>query len=157
MKSAVVWLNERIARRLDEAPQEGAPERVTLFKVARHIRPKIVCRQCGAIVQAPMPTLPIERGRPGPGLLAHVLVAKYADHLPLYRQFEIYAREGVDFDRSALADWVGSRAARMTPMEIVIGKDASGGQAALQGHVVQAVLARRVDTETSVSRNHLFL
>jgi transposase len=56
-----------------------------------------------------MPALPIERGRPGPGLLAHVLVAKYADHLPLYRQSEIYAREGVELDRSTLADWVDRR------------------------------------------------
>jgi transposase len=56
-----------------------------------------------------MPSLPIERGRPGPGLLAHVLVAKYADHLPLYRQSEIYAREGVELDRSTLADWVDRR------------------------------------------------
>ena len=49
--------------------------------------------------QVPMPSLPIVRGRPGPGLLAHVLVSKYADHLPLYRQGEIYAREGVELDR----------------------------------------------------------
>ena len=56
-----------------------------------------------------MPALPIERGRPGPGLLAHVLVAKYCDHLPLYRQSDIYAREGVELDRSTMADWVGKR------------------------------------------------
>lgn len=104
-------------------------ERVTLFKVVRHIRPKIVCRQCEAIVQAPMPSLPIERGRPGPGLLAHVLVAKYADHLPLYRQSEIYAREGVELDRSTLADWVGSAAALLTPLAEAIGKHAMAGPA----------------------------
>ena len=56
------------------------------FKVVRHVRPKLSCRVCEMIVQLPMPSLPIERGKPGPGLLAHVLVAKYADHLPLYRQ-----------------------------------------------------------------------
>ena len=63
--------------------------------------------------QAPTPPLPIERGLPGPGLLAHVLVAKYCDHLPLYRQAEIYAREGVDLDRSTLADWVGPAPPRL--------------------------------------------
>ena len=57
-----------------------------------------------------MPSRPIERGRPGAGLLAQVLVAKYDDHLPLYRQSEIYAREGVELERSTLADWVGRSA-----------------------------------------------
>ncbi|NRP20744.1 hypothetical protein LPJGGPFB_04003 [Ensifer adhaerens] len=54
-----------------------------------------------------MPSLPIERGRPGPNLLAHVLVSKYCDHLPLHRQSDIYAREGIDLDRLTLAGWVG--------------------------------------------------
>lgn len=86
------------------------------FKVIRHVRPKLSCRACETIVQAPMPSLPIERGRPGPGLLAHVLVAKYADHLPLYRQSGIYAREGVELERSTLADWVGRSAALLDPL-----------------------------------------
>jgi transposase len=86
------------------------------FKVIRHVRPKLSCRICETIVQAPMPSLPIERGRPGPGLLAHVLVSKYADHLPLYRQSGIYAREGVDLERSTLADWVGRSAALLDPL-----------------------------------------
>lgn len=60
------------------------------FKVIRHVRPKLACASCDTIVQAPAPTRPIERGMAGPGLLAHVLVGKYADHLPLYRQAEIY-------------------------------------------------------------------
>jgi len=63
-----------------------------------------------------MPSRPIERGRPGPGLLAHVLVSKYADHLPLYRQSQIYAREGVDLDRSTMADWVGKSTALLEPL-----------------------------------------
>jgi transposase len=86
------------------------------FKVIRHVRPKLSCRICETIVQAPVPSLPIERGKPGPGLLAHVLVAKYADHLPLYRQSGIYAREGVDLERSTLADWVGRSAALLDPL-----------------------------------------
>ena len=64
------------------------------FRVLRHVRPKFSCRGCEAITQAPAPSLPIRRGRATAGLLAHVLVAKYADHLPLYRQSEIYARAG---------------------------------------------------------------
>jgi transposase len=78
------------------------------FKVIRHVRPKLSCTKCDAIVQAEAPSRPIERGLAGPGLLAHVLVSKYADHLPLYRQAEIYAREGVELERSTLADWVGA-------------------------------------------------
>jgi hypothetical protein len=70
-----------------------------------------------------MPPLPIERGRPGPGLLAHVLIAKYADHLPLYRQSDIYAREGVDLERSTLADWVGRSAALLDPLVQALRKD----------------------------------
>ena len=66
------------------------------FVVNKIIRPRMSCRRCEVISQAPMPSRPIERGRPGPGLLAHVLVSKYADHLPLYRQSQIFAREGVD-------------------------------------------------------------
>ena len=80
---------------------ELAPAR---FKVVRHVRPEPSCRTCERIVQAPLPSLPIERGRAGPGLLAHVLVSKYCDHLPLYRQSEIYARDGVDLARSTLAN-----------------------------------------------------
>ncbi len=61
------------------------------LKVVRHLRPKLSCRACGTIVRMPMPSLPIERGRPGPGLFAHVLVSKYRDHQPLHRQGVIYA------------------------------------------------------------------
>ena len=93
------------------------------FKVIRHVRPRLSCRVCETIVQAPMPSLPIERGRPGSGLLAHVLVAKYADHLPLYRQSGIYAREGVELERSTLADWVGRSAALLDPLVAALRKD----------------------------------
>jgi transposase len=96
------------------------------FKVIRHVRPKLSCRLCETIVQAPMPSLPIERGRPGPGLLAHVLVAKYADHLPLYRQSGIYGREGVDLERSTLAGWVGQAAALLDPLVAALRKDVLG-------------------------------
>ena len=78
------------------------------FKVIRHIRPKFVCSGCDRVVEAPAPSRPIERGLAGPGLLAHVLVSKFGDHLPLYRQSEIYARQGVEIERSTLAGWVGA-------------------------------------------------
>jgi transposase len=91
------------------------------FRVTRHVRPKLSCRSCEGIAQAPAPSLPIERGLAGPGLLAHVLVAKYADHLPLYRQAEIYARAGVDLDRSTLADWVGQTARLVRPLVEAVG------------------------------------
>ena len=68
------------------------------FKVVVHVRPKMSCRTCETITQAPLPSLPIERGRPGPSLLAHVLVAKYCDHAPLYRQSAIYAAHSSEGD-----------------------------------------------------------
>src|SRR3990172_5053825 len=86
------------------------------FKVIRHVRPKLACANCERIVQEPAPTRPIARGIAGPGLLAHILVAKYADHLPLYRQSQIYAREGVALERSTLADCVGGAAALLDPL-----------------------------------------
>jgi hypothetical protein len=86
------------------------------FKVIRHVRPRFACRTCESVHQMPMPSLPIERGRAGPGLLAQVLVAKFCDHLPLYRQSLIYAREGVDLDRSTLADWVGRATWLLQPL-----------------------------------------
>jgi transposase len=114
-------------RRLGEDATEVL-ERVTLFKVIRHVRPKIVCRVCEAIIQAPMPSLPIERGRPGPGLLAHVLISKYADHLPLYRQAEIFAREGIDLDRSTLADWVGVASGLLAPLGEAVARHVMAGE-----------------------------
>jgi transposase len=114
-------------RRLGEDVTELLEYVPASFKVIRHLRPKFSCRKCEAITQAPMPSLPIERGRPGPGLLAHVLVAKYADHLPLYRQSEIYDREGVELERSTLADWVGGAAALLKPLVDALAKDVMAG------------------------------
>ena len=86
------------------------------FQVIRHVRPKLSCQHCERIVQAPAPSRPIARGLAGPGLLAHVLVSKYADHLPLYRQCEIYERHGIELERSTLADWVGGTSALLDPL-----------------------------------------
>ncbi len=86
------------------------------FEVIRIVRPKLSCPACERIVQEPAPSRPIERGLAGPGLLAHVLVSKYADHLPLYRQSEIYEREGLELDRSTLAGWVGGASQALAPL-----------------------------------------
>jgi transposase len=76
------------------------------FRVIQHVRPKLACPECERIVQSAAPSRPIERGLAGPGLLAHILVSKYCDHLPLYRQAQIYAREGLELERSTMAEWV---------------------------------------------------
>lgn len=86
------------------------------FEVIRFVRPKLSCTCCERIVQEPAPSRPIDRGLAGPGLLAHVLVSKYADHIPLYRQSEMYEREGLDLDRSTLAGWVGGVSAAIAPL-----------------------------------------
>jgi transposase len=86
------------------------------FKVIRTVRPKLSCGCCSRIVQEPAPHRPIDKGLAGPGLLAHVLVAKYAVHLPLYRQSEIYARVGVELNRSTMADWVGGASRTLRPL-----------------------------------------
>jgi transposase len=86
------------------------------WKVIQHVREKFSCRSCEAITQPPAPFHPIARGRAGPGLLAHVLFAKYGLHLPLNRQSATYAREGIELDVSTLADWVGACAATLMPL-----------------------------------------
>ncbi len=90
------------------------------FQVIRHILPKYACRACDAITQAAAPAMPTPRGRATPAMLAHLLVAKYCDHLPLYRQSEIYAREGLELDRSTLCDWVGQAAWLLDPIVAAI-------------------------------------
>jgi transposase len=99
------------------------------FVVNRIVRPRMACSCCERITQAALPSRPIERGRPGPGLLAHVLVNKYADHLPLYRQSQIFEREGIDLERSTLADWVGKSAALLEPLADAIGRHVLRGDA----------------------------
>src|SRR5258708_37401027 len=90
---------ETVSEMLDHVPAR--------LRVIRICRPRYGCRACGTIHQAPAPERPIAKGLASPGLLAHVLVAKYCDHLPLYRQSQIFARHGVESDRSTLANWVG--------------------------------------------------
>jgi transposase len=124
-------LGEDVAEQLEFVPAS--------FRVIRHVRPKLACTYCDAIVQAPAPSRPIVRGIAGPGLLAHVLVAKFADHIPLYRQSVIYAREGVDLERALLANWVGSASALLRPLVD-----------AIRRHVLAASKLHADDTPISV-------
>lgn len=106
--AAMKQLGEDVSEQLEYVPAS--------FRVIRHVRPKFACSCCDHIAQAAAPSRPIERGLAGPGLLAHVLVSKFADHVPLYRQSVIYAREGVELDRSLLAKWVGHSATLLQPL-----------------------------------------
>jgi transposase len=90
------------------------------FYVIRHVRPKMSCRKCSCVVQATAPERVIDRGLPGAGLLAHIVTAKFCDHTPLYRQSQIFAREGVALDRSILARWVGEVASLLSPVAEVL-------------------------------------
>jgi transposase len=109
------------------------------FQVIRHVRPKYACRACDAITQAPAPAMPTPRGRATPAMLAHLLVSKYCDHLPLYRQCEIYARQGLELDRSTLCDWVGQAAWLLDPIV-----------AAIRAHVFAAEKIHGDDTTVPV-------
>ena len=101
-------IGEDVSETLDYVPGR--------FKVVRHLREKLSCRACDTVVAAAAPDHAIARGRAGAGLLAHIAVSKYDDHLPLYRQAEIYAREGVSLETSTLCGWVGATAAALAPL-----------------------------------------
>ncbi len=103
-------------RRIGEDATETLDYVPGRFKVIRHVREKLSCRTCDTVVAAPAPDHAIARGRAGAGLLAHILVSKYDDHLPLYRQAEIFAREGVGLETSTLSGWVGATAAALKPL-----------------------------------------
>jgi transposase len=97
------------------------------FEVVRHVRPAYSCAKCEAMSQAPMPAMPIPRAMAGASVLAHVIMSKYADHLPLYRQAEIYARDGLELDRGTLADWMGKAAWLLRPLADRIGEHVMAG------------------------------
>jgi transposase len=105
-------LGEDVTEMLERVPAQ--------WKVIQHVREKMTCCDCESITQPPAPSHPIARGRAGPQLLADVLFGKYGAHLPLNRQSDIYAREGVDLDVSTLADWVGASAATLMPLRDAI-------------------------------------
>jgi transposase len=102
-------IGETITEMLDHVPAR--------LRVIRIRRPRYGCRACGTIHQAPAPERPIAKGLATPALLAHVLVSKYCDHLPLYRQSQIFARHGVELNRSTLANWVGGAVWWLEPLQ----------------------------------------
>lgn len=104
----LVRIGEDVSEQLDCVPAQ--------FFVHRHIRGKYACRGCQTIRAAALPAQVIDKGLPAPGLLAQVVVAKHDDHLPLYRQEEIYARSGVHLARSSMAQWVGICGVRLAPL-----------------------------------------
>jgi transposase len=102
-------IGETMSEMLDHVPAR--------LRVIRICRPRYSCRACGTIHQVPAPERPIAKGLATPALLAHVLVSKYCDHLPLYRQSQIFARQGVEIDRSTLANWVGGARWWLEPLQ----------------------------------------
>ena len=109
MRAPSIGSAKDVSERLDIVPAQ--------FRVLVTRRPKYACRTCEeAVLQAAPPARLIEGGLPTEATVAHVLVSKYADHLPMYRQAQIYARQGIDLDRSTLADWVGRAAWHLQPI-----------------------------------------
>ena len=103
-------------RQMSEDTSEVLEYVPATFKVIRYTRPRCVCIECEKIVQAYPPSNPISKGAAGPGLLAHILIQKYCNHLPLYRQSQIYAREGIDLSRSTMSSWTMQCAALLEPL-----------------------------------------
>jgi transposase len=101
-------IGEDVSEKLDYTPG--------VFTVEQHVRGKWACRQCETLIQAPVPAQVIDKGIPTAGLLAHVMVAKFADHLPLYRQEKIFGRAGLAIPRSTLAQWVGQTGVQLQPL-----------------------------------------
>ena len=128
-------------KRLGEDVTEELEYVPARFIVKRFVRPRLTCIRCESFHQAPLPARPIERARPGPGLLAHVLVSKYCDSLPLYRQSRIYAREGVELERSTLAGWVGKATALLEPLADAVGRHVLAGRAIFADDTPVKVLA----------------
>jgi transposase len=98
------------------------------FEVIRHVRPACSCKKCETMVQAPMPELPIPRGMVDASFLAHIATSKFCDHVPLYRQTEIYARSGLDIDRGQLAEWLGHVAWLLRPLVELIAAHVMAGR-----------------------------
>lgn len=109
-------------RRLGEDVSEVLDYVPGYFRVWRHVRPKLACRSCAHIEQVAAPSRPITRGMADAGLLAQVLVSKYADHMPLYRQEQIYRRAGVQLERATLAAWVRESSRLLEPLANALGR-----------------------------------
>jgi transposase len=130
-----VKIGEEISERLDYTPSQ--------LQVIEHVRPKYLCRKCqGEIAIAPLPPEPIAKAIAAPGLLAHVIVSKFADHLPLYRQEKIFARSGLELPRSTLCDWLAGCAEVLQPLYALMVK-----------RVLQAKVIHTDDTPVRLLQN----
>jgi transposase len=116
-----------VLKRIGEDVSEKLDYKPGVFTVERHVRGKWVCDDCETLIQAPVPAQVIDKGIPTAGLLAHVMIAKFADHLPLYRQESIFGRAGLAIPRSTLAQWVGMTGVQLQPLvdalrDVVLGQ-----------------------------------
>ena len=130
-KGRLAKLGEDVTETLEVIPRQ--------WKVVQTVRERFTCRACESITQPPAPFHPIARGRAGPELLAMILEAKFGQHLPLNRQSETYAREGVEIDVSTMADWVGACTATLAPLTALI-----------EAHVMSAERVHGDDTTVPV-------
>jgi len=130
-KGRLAKLGEDVTETLEAIPRQ--------WKVVQTVRERFTCRACESITQPPAPFHPIARGRAGPELLAMILEAKFGQHLPLNRQSETYAREGIEIDVSTMADWVGTCTATLAPLTALI-----------QAHVMSAARIHGDDTTVPV-------
>ncbi len=127
-------LGEDVTETLEVVPRH--------WKVVQTVRERMACRTCDTVSQPPAPFHPIARGRAGPELLATILEAKFGQHLPLNRQSETFAREGIELDVSTMADWVGACTATLAPLTVLI-----------RAHVLAAGLLLGFGVVVSSSRN----
>ena len=126
-QGALCHIGDDVSEILDVVPAS--------YRVIKTVRPKYSCKACDSVVQAPAPQRVINKGLPSAGLLTQVMVDKYMDHQPLYRQSQQMAREGIDVERSTLADWVGQVSRLLTPLA-----------EAIERHVTQASHLHADDT-----------
>lgn len=131
-------------------------ERLSFAVNAHFVRPACSCRKCETMVQAPMPELPIPRGMVDASFLSHIAIAKFCDHLPLYRQAEIYARAGLDIDRGQLAEWLGHAAWLLRPLVDLIAAHVMAGRVIHADDTPVPVLAPGAGT-TKTGRQWVYL
>lgn len=141
-------IGEDVAEKLDYTPG--------VFTVHRHVRGKWVCACCQTLKQTPVDAHIIDKGIPTTGLLAQVLVAKYADHLPLYRQEAIYARAGVPLSRSTLAHWVGSCGVQLQPLVDALRKEVLAHKVVHADETPVQVLKRGSERDGKTHRAYLW-
>jgi transposase len=141
--------------KIDEEISEQLDYRPAAFAVIEHVRFTYACQACeGTVATSPLPAQPIDKGRPGPGLLAQVITAKFGDHLPLHRQVDIFARHGVTLARQTLGDWMGASADLLVPLYADLRASALAGWALQTDDTAVPVLDR---ARTTTRAGHLWV